>query len=169
MFAVYGKVRGDGVALGCTRQSLIPLTSNFSGIVYLANPMLKTNALYNEYPSAGDCRERRYCDILPDSWIRVALLALVPMALIAGWFAGRAKAYPASVQNRIDWVYQKSVEECSAFYKGDQACIERQFKENYRWHVIQDQDSAVGPPGVPGPPLFPSPADTTDADTAEHR
>lgn len=55
------------------------------------------------------------------------------------------------VKSEIADLFELSVRQCAQFYKGNVYCVISQFRENYRFYVIRDQDRIVGPPGTPGP------------------
>lgn len=49
-------------------------------------------------------------------------------------------------------IYKKSITECQYFYHNQLLhCIKYQFKCNYRYEIIKDQQGPVGSCGIPGP------------------
>ena len=78
------------------------------------------------------------------------LTGAVLLATLPTLFLAPPPPFPLRLKSQIDSIYVKSVKECSAFFAGNEECVKRQFSDNYRWEVVQDQDRVVGAPGVPG-------------------
>lgn len=109
---------------------------------------------------------------------RLSILVFVLAALLVGaiclpvWYFGsriavesrfeakvrrdRAEAMPIELQKEMESAYLRAVADCSQFRGGDLTCPADQFHGIVRWYVLKDQDSHIGPPGIPGPTPFPS-------------